>query len=134
MTSSNALPASPGLPGAAQALMAVVTSYTDMVKSIEQERTKQQAIATDEAATLARIRAQERVVLDFLERSFAERRENFAKLFTKLDEAQSANDTQLMGALLVGIVDLAKASPLAGVLDLAALQRQLDDIDHVHQI
>lgn len=134
MTSSKELPANAGLPGAAQALMAVVTAYADMVKSVEQEHTKQQAIAADEAATLARIRAQEWVVLDFLERSFSERRENFAKLFTKLDEAQAANDTQLMGALLVGIVDLAKASPLAGVLDLAALQRQLDDIDHVHQI
>jgi len=64
---------------------------------------------------------------DFLEsilRGFKERRENFDKLFDRLDKGIESNNLELIAGTLGAIVDIAKSSPIKH------LQKMKDDFNN----
>lgn len=129
-------PASPSLspPDAANVLTQVVTAYFEMKQVSDQEATKRREIEADERVQLARIHAQRALLLDYLDKSFAERADNFRELFRQVDAAQARGDSAVVGQLLESVVDLAKTSPFGDLLDLETVEAMLADKKHHHRI
>ncbi|MFC4605817.1 hypothetical protein [Rhodococcus kronopolitis] len=113
------------------ALTQIVDAVQDCVKVHTVERTKQAHLAAYETVEVARIKAAESVLKNYFEQAFAERRSNFGELFDRLDAALDKGDSQVAQAVLNGIVDVARTSPLANLGDLGQIRAALDDPDHV---
>lgn len=113
------------------ALTQIVDAVQDCVKVHAVESTKQARFAAYEATEVARIKAAESVLKSYFEQAFAERRSNFSELFDRLDTALDKGDSHAVQAVLNGIVDVAKSSPLANLGDLGQIRAALDDPDHV---
>lgn len=92
----------------------------------EQERTKRAEIASDTAIRLAELEQAREMLAQYLNQSFDERKENFARLFEALDRAQAQGDQVGMGATLDGILSLAKSSPF---MSLGEVRRRMADND-----
>lgn len=119
---------------AANVLTQVITAYSDMKTISTQEATKRREIEADERVQLAQIHAQQALLLDYLDKSFAERADNFRELFRQVDAAQERGDSAVVGQLLESVVDLAKASPFGDLLDLKNVEAMLADKKHHHRI
>ena len=115
---------------ASQCLRAVVEAYTEYKTVAEEERTKRRGIEAWEKATIAQIKAQRDFLIDYLNRSFDERSENFAALFGIVDQAMADGNNAQLGAALHSITELAKSSPFKDLADLASVRAALDDPDH----
>lgn len=119
---------------AADVLTQVVTAYSEMKQVSTQEATKRREIEADERVQLAQIHAQQALLLDYLDKSFAERADNFRELFRQVDAARERGDSAIMGQLLESVVDLAKTSPFGDLLDLKNVEAMLADRQHHHRI
>lgn len=114
--------------------MAALTELVNCVTVVQQERTKQQRLRTYAELEVARINAAEGVLLDYFERSFAERRQNFNELFERLDTAIANGDGEAANAVVRGIVDIARESPLANLGDLGAIRKALENESQVWEL
>lgn len=113
------------------ALTQIVDAVQDCVTVQAVENTKRAHLAAYETTEVARIKAAESVLKNYFEQAFAERRSNFGELFDRLDVALDKGDSQVAQAVLTGIVEVAKSSPLANLGDLGQIRAALDDPDHV---
>jgi len=116
------------------ALNDIVSAAHECITVHHVEKTKRAQIAAYETTEVARIKAAETVLLSYFEQVFAERRSNFAEMFSRLDVALEAQDGATVNAVLRGIVDIAKSSPLADMGDLSGIRAALDDPDHVFDL
>lgn len=92
----------------------------ECVRDIYAERGKQEAIRLAAAERVRQIDLARDAVLGYLDRSFDERRENFARLFDALDRAMEARDPALVGQVLNSVVSLAQSSPFKDLADVAS--------------
>jgi hypothetical protein len=81
----------------------------------------------------ARIKASEAILRDYFDRIFDERRETHKRLFDSLDMALRSGDVSAMQAVVGGIVEVARTSPLASISNLGDLRRAMDDPDTVFE-
>lgn len=114
----------------AECLREIVLAYTEYKTVAEEERTKRRGIEAWEKATIAQIEAQRNFLIDYLNRSFDERSENFAALFGIVDQAMAEGNNAQLGAALHSITKLAKSSPFKDLADLACVRAALDEPDH----
>lgn len=112
-----------------EALREVLTAYVDYAKVKQVQTTRRREIAANLETDLLRIRAQQRLVLDYLDKSFAERSSLFREQFRLADEALGRGDVESLAVLVGGIVELAKQSPLSALADFARVQAALKDGD-----
>lgn len=93
--------------------------FADVVKENnrirEEERTKRHNITAMKEFEIEKIQAQKEVLKDYLEKTFAERRINFDKMFDALDKGIESNNLELIQLSLGAIVEIAKDSPLKQV-------------------
>ena len=115
---------------ASECLRAVVEAYPEYKMVAEEEQTKRRGIEAWEKTTIAQIKAQRDFLIDYLNRSFDERSENFAALFGIVDQAMADGNNAQLGAALHSITELAKSSPFKDLADLASVRAALDDPDH----
>lgn len=115
------------------ALDSIVSAANDFITLRETERSHREEMSAYRALETERIKAAETVLTDYFSKVFAERNQNFADLWARLDEAARKGDTSTVAQLMHGIVDLAKSSPLADLGELPKLRAALDDPDHVWQ-
>lgn len=108
----------------------LVDAYTEYQRVVQEERTKRREIAAWEKATLATIEQRRAVMMQFLDRAFNERAENFREFFALADLAIATGDNDQLAAVLISLVDLAKTSPFKDLAELAQVEADLDDPDH----
>ncbi len=113
------------------ALSQLVNAAQDCIEVHATEKTEQAKIHAYESVEMSRIKAAETVLLQYFENSFAERRNTIDALFQRLDGAIENGDSQLIGEVVRGVVDIAKTSPLADLGDLGQIRAALDDPDQV---
>ncbi len=113
-----------------ECLRDIVTAYTEYKKVAEQERTKRREIDAWEKTTIAQINAQRDLLIEYLDRSFDERAENFGHLFCVVDRAIAADNNDQLALALHSITELAKSSPFKELANLASVRAALDDPDH----
>lgn len=114
----------------AECLQQMVSAYTDYLKVAEQENTKRRDIEAWEKATIAKINVQRELLIAYLERSFDERAENFRALFAVVDSAIASDNNQQLALTLNSITEIAKASPLKELANLASVRAALDNPDY----
>jgi hypothetical protein len=69
-------------------------------------------------------------VMTYLDKSFDERRENFQKLFSVVDDALEKDNMQELAMSLEGIIKLAESSPFKDLQTIEATAAALTDPDH----
>ena len=93
--------------------------FADIVKEnhkvTEEETTKRHNITSMKEFEIEKIQAQKEVLKDYFEKTFAERRINFDKMFDALDKGIDSNNLELIQLSLNSIVEIAKDSPLKQV-------------------
>lgn len=112
------------------ALNEIVSAAREYGRIREEEQTKRAAIAADEHIQVDRIRAAEEILRLYFDRVFAERAKTSDEMFVRLDQAMDRGDPQMVHAVVRGIVDLAQASPLAGLEDFGEFWAELGTGDH----
>lgn len=115
---------------AAQCLRAVVEAYTEYKIVAEEEQTKRRAIEAWEKTKITQIKAQRDILINYLERSFDERTENFRILFRIVDQAMADGNNEQLGAALDSITKIAQSSPFKDLAYLASVRAALDDPDY----
>lgn len=104
-------------------LQQIVSAYTDYLTIAEQERTKRREIEAREKETIAKINATRNLLMEYLDRSFDERAENFRALFTVVDRAIAADNNEQLTLALHSITEIAKSSPFKELANLASTLR-----------
>lgn len=115
------------------ALTQLVDATRESIQIHEQESTKREKLRTYRETEVARIQAAERVLRDYFDRVFEERRETHRQLFASLDVALQSGDVGAMQAVVGGIVEVARSSPLANLGNLAELRAAMDDPDAIFE-
>ncbi|MFE7028934.1 hypothetical protein ACFU9Y_01405 [Streptomyces sp. NPDC057621] len=116
------------------ALNGMVEAARECIHIHEVESTKRARIEAYEATEVARIRAAEAVLKDYFAQAFEERRTIYDEMFVRLDRALDEGNGEVLQAVVRGIVDVAKSSPLADIGDLSQIRSALDDPDQVWEL
>lgn len=96
-------------------------------KFCQVQDSKRAQINAERDAYIAQIDAQKELILEYLERSFDERKVSFEQFFNRLDKAMAKNDTQQMGLILDSINQLAATSPFKALQVRKNARRALED-------
>ena len=112
---------------ALSALTQLVGAARESIQIHETESTKREKLKTYREIEVSRIKASEKVLRDYFDRIFDERRETHRRLFDSLDLALESGDVSAMQTVVGGIVEVARTSPLANIGDLGELRRAMDD-------
>jgi hypothetical protein len=72
--------------------------------------------------------------MEYLERSFDERAENFRSLFAVVDSAIACGDNEQLSLALNSITEIAKSSPFKELANISSVRAALDDPNHVWTI
>ncbi|ROQ16983.1 hypothetical protein EDF54_0105 [Rathayibacter sp. PhB93] len=115
------------------ALTQLVEASREAVQIHEVESTKREKLKTYRETEVARIEASERVLKDYFDRVFEERRETHRQLFAGLGIALRSGDGEALKIVVGGIVEVARTSPLADLGNLAELRAAWDDPDTVFE-
>lgn len=114
----------------AQCLQQLVSAYAEYKTIAEQEQTNRREIDAWEKATIAKINAQRDFLIQYLDRSFDERAENFRALFGVVDRAIASGNNEQLALALNSITEIAKSSPFKDLANLASVKAALNDPDH----
>ena len=106
-------------------LKAFSEAATDAVKFCEVQETKRAEIRANTEVRIAQLRAQRDILIDYLQRSFDERRYLFEQQFKVVDHALMTGNTEELAISLQSINDLAKSSPFKALADIGNVQRAL---------
>jgi hypothetical protein len=96
--------------------------------------TKRQQLRTYEVAEVARIKAAVVTLRRYFDLVFAERRAIYGELFARMDRALDEGNNEVLHSVVMGIVDLAKTSPLAELGDLSKFRAAWDDPDQTYEL
>ena len=118
---------------ALSALNTIVAAVQESIQIHQTESTKREKLITYRETEVARIKASEAILRDYFDRIFDERRETNKRLFDSLDMALRSGDVSAMQAVVGGIVEVARTSPLASISNLGDLRRAMDDPDTVFE-
>jgi hypothetical protein len=118
-------------PAGFEALGTLVQTARECILTHQVESTKREKLRVYEQTEVAKIKAAEAVLRGYFEQVFAERRSNFEALFGRLDRALEQEDGETINAVLRGILDIARTSPLADLGDLSQIRAALDDPNQV---
>ena len=110
----------------ASAFLSLVSLYKDTTKVIEEEKTKREKIQADRDVKLEAIKFQRDFFMEYLEKTYDERKENFAKLFMVIDDAIKKDNIQQLSIGLDSLNKLAAESPFKVIADINALSDALD--------
>lgn len=98
-------------------LVGIVTAWQSYQQVRAQEESRREGIRAQAEVAIARIQAQTQVLRQIIDQTFAERRENFNRLFSLLEEGlRTGNDRQIEAALTM-IVTQIKESPIRQVAE-----------------
>ena len=115
------------------ALKMMVAATRESIEIHEIERTKREKLLTYRETEVRRIKASERILRQYFDQIFQERRETHKRLFERLDRALESGDVSAMQIVVGGIVETARTSPLANIANLADLREAMDDPNTVFE-
>lgn len=116
------------------ALSQIVGTVRESIQIHEVESTKREKLKTYRETEVARINASKKILREYFDRVFEERRETNKRLFDSLDLALKSGDVAAMQTVVGGIVEVARTSPLANIGDLGELRRAMDDPNAVFEL
>lgn len=112
--------------GVENVLAILLQEYNQTIRVEEVEKTKREAIRSDREQRLAIINTQRDFFMEYLNKTFDERKANFAKFFEVVDDALDKNNIEQLSLGLNSISDLAKETPFKILSDVNQLGSFLD--------
>jgi len=100
----------------------------------QQEETKREKIRAEKEMVIARINSCKELFMAYMEKSFDERKDNFAEYFKVVDYALENNNMQALQMGLQSINQLAAQSPFKGLADMNLLTQTMSSDDDVLDI
>jgi len=116
---------------ATEALTHLVTMAGEVAKFTEVQKTKRKEIEAKRDIIVSNIQSQKEIILAYLDKSFDERKENFAKLFEVVDNAMESNNLKQLAMGLDSINKLATSSPFKELANIETTRKALEDKNHV---
>jgi len=110
--------------------LSFVTDFVDLYSDIQRERTERARIEAETEVRLAEIEAKRQIFLDYLDMAFAERAENFRRLFDAVDVAMLNGSNDQLGMALNSINELARTTPFKDLVDLNRTKELLTQPGH----
>ncbi|MDI1433253.1 hypothetical protein [Polyangium sorediatum] len=102
-------------------LTEVVASVAMMHRTTQEEQTKRAHIEAQVLVKIEAVSSMREVLIDYLARSFDERRGLFDELFSRLGEAAEVRDVKMAASILGGIVEIARSNPLGDLAELSTI-------------
>lgn len=115
---------------ALELLNTIINAYTKVERITETEKTKRYAIEQQSKVALAKIDAQKAVLMQYIEYTFAERKNIFDKLFNVVDDAIKKGDNQQLALGLKNMTDLATSNPFKDLISVEKVGNALEDKNH----
>lgn len=112
-------------PTVANALTTVYRKTLETMAYCEEQQTARKIIETRSNETIAQINAQRDFLMEYLNRTFDERKYQFDHYFKALDKAIEANSIEMMSMCLQNINNLALSSPFRPLLEAQRYYREL---------
>lgn len=119
---------------AISALNQLMDLVNKSVQVHETESTKREQLRAYRETEVARIKYSRKILKEYFDRIFEERRETHQRLFASLDLALESGDIPAMQTIVGGIVEVAKTSPLLNIGDIGELRRAMDDPKAVFEL
>lgn len=101
-----------------------------VVKFSAVQETKRNEITAKRDILIAHIEKEKAILLDYLEKSFDERKENFAKLFSMADQALASQNNERLALILNSINFIAAESPFKALHSINDTKKALEDKKH----
>jgi len=108
-----------------------ISMATDVTKFTETQKTKRKEIEAKKDIIVSKIQSDKEIILEYLSRSFDERKDNFAKFFAIVDDAIAKNNMQQLAMGLDSINKLAASSPFKALANIQETKNALEDKSHV---
>lgn len=102
----------------------------EVEKFREAQKTKRAAIEAEKDVALAKLDAQKKLLLEYLDKTFDERKLNFKKYFDVIDDALIKGDTKQLAMGLNCVNELAQSSPFKDLTNIDQVGKALEDKDH----
>jgi len=113
----------------ANALAALTEVANDTVKYVAEQETKQEEIRAQRDVAIAKINATTACIKEYLDKTFDERSNIFAKQFECVDVALRTGNNEMLAMSLNSINSLAASSPFKNLADIDHVQQALGDGD-----
>jgi hypothetical protein len=110
-----------------QCVKEISNAYAKYRQIQAEETTKRRQIEAWEKVSLKKIKTQRDLLMEYLDRTFDERKENFSNLFNILDKAVENGNAQSITMALKSIVDLATNGPFKDIASVDAVRGVLSD-------
>ncbi|WP_440254981.1 hypothetical protein [Candidatus Avelusimicrobium sp.] len=101
-----------------------------VVKFTEVQENKRNKIIAERDVLIKHIEAEKAVILEYLDKSFDERKENFNKLFAMADEAIASENNERLALILNSINFIAVESPFKALRSVSDTKKALADKKH----
>ena len=95
-----------------------LNEFASLYSEIQKEMTERARIEAEKQVRLAEIEAKRQLFLEYLDKAFTERAENFRRLFDTVDAAIANRDTEQLAMALNSITELAKTTPFKDLVDV----------------
>lgn len=102
-----------------------VQCWTELAKTQLIEGNRRDEIRARERVALQEIHLRERLLREYMEKSFDERRANFDRLFAMADAALEKGDSADLASVLVAVTELVKTTPFRDIGNLERTQALL---------
>ncbi|MCD9198334.1 hypothetical protein [Aeromicrobium wangtongii] len=119
---------------ALNALTNIISTARECFETHDEQLTARAKLQAYETTEVRRIKAAQKLLSQYFDQVFAERRAIYQGMFARLDAALDRGDGETIHEILRGIVDIAKESPLAQLGDLSQVRALLDDPDAVWEL
>jgi hypothetical protein len=118
-------------PGEALSVVDDLIKMTGEVEKFrEGQQTKRTAIDAEKEVTLAKLQAQKELFLEYLDKTFDERKQHFKKYFDVIDDALAKGNTQQLAMGLNSVNELAKSTPFKDLANIDQVGKALEDKNH----
>jgi len=110
--------------------LSFVSEFVDLCTEIQRQRTERARIEAEAEVRLAEIEAKRQIFLDYLDMAFAERKENFRRLFDAVDVAMANGSNEQLAMALNSITELARTTPFKDLVDINRTKELLAQPGH----
>ena len=123
--------ASTVIPTVASAIPPTISGIADYLRTMQEEKTKRQAIAANRDVLIARVTSEKETILAYFDHRFAERRAALDEFFELLRHASVGGDHHQRNAALAGILGIIQDNVLD---DFETFKQKFQDPDYVIEI
>ncbi len=112
-------------------VMNLISDVIGTIKFCAEQETERSRINAQRDVCIAQIKSKEEIILDYLEKTFDERKGLFEKFFNRADKAMESGNNEQLAVILSGVTKLAESSPFKDLVDLERTKNTLKNREEI---